>query len=46
MGWIGPWLFGEKDEVAVKKIMKILDTKDYEKVKAFYIEMHNKSKGK
>lgn len=46
MGWIGPWLFGEKDEVAVRKIMKILDTKDYEKVKAFYIEMHNKPKGK
>ncbi len=40
MGWIGPWLFGEKDEVIVRKIMKLLNTKDYEKVKDFYIEMH------
>lgn len=33
------FFFGEKDEIKVREIMAILGTKDYEKVKAFYLEV-------
>lgn len=40
------WIFGEADEIKVRKIMTLLGTDDYEKVKKFYVEIVDRNKNK
>lgn len=41
MGWIGPFLLGEDDEIAIKKLMALYEI-NYEKAKEIHIEIKNK----